>query len=240
MDQQKRRKLDNGRNDLSPKSGGSSVEWETSDGKFAISDRNFVLVGDKVVYPSNVPTKPDTNLRWIERIGTFYQPHASFIYEIIYQYTYKEPGFEYQWQYLPYAGHCLNRWMLYCVVSAVTPSFSNVVSVGDIVVKMNDESLLYKPGDKVEFPGLGTKLHDSLKSLKNPITLRFFRISGHTNNTLPSPAELGAVTFDKGTMHRFLVKVNIRGETSTVVLEASSTDPQVITFHDESATTINK
>jgi hypothetical protein len=197
------------------------------DSHFILSKKNFVLNSDKVIFPMNVPTKPDTNLRWIERIGTFYQPHASFVYEIIYQYTYKEPGFEYQWQYLPYSGHSLNRWMMYCVVSAVSPSFSNVVSIGDIVVKMNDESLLYKPGDKVDLKTIGTKLHDSLKTLKNPITLRFFRTSGHTNNTLPSPAELNAVTMDKGNMHRFLVKVNIRGDVSTVVLEASSTDPQV-------------
>lgn len=200
------------------------------DGRFDdyhVRQSNFVLDGKNIIYSAVAPGKPDYNLRWAERLTSVFLPASSFTFELIYPPKHVELGFSYQWQYLPYSLTTTNRYLMYCVVKEVASTYSSVIAVGDIILKINEEVTAYKPGDHVDKNSVKTKLNTALSSSQTASTIRFMRPSSSCNSNLPSVAEILLLVNEKSASARFHVKWVNRGNQLVTAVEPLSIENQV-------------
>lgn len=192
-----------------------------------IRQENFVLDGKNIIYSAIAPGKPDYNLRWAERLTSVFLPASSFTFELIYPPKHVELGFSYQWQYLPYSLTTTNRFLMYCVVKEVVAPYSSVIAVGDIILKINEEVTVYRPGDHVDKNTVKTKLNTTLSVSQTASTIRFMRPSSSCNSNLPSVAEILLLVNEKSSSARFHVKLMNRANQFVTVVEPLSIENQV-------------
>jgi C-terminal processing protease CtpA/Prc len=202
----KRARLDDASNEAS-----IPVEFDES---LVLEEHDFSVTHKPLVRHSVLPPKTEGNQRWMERIGSFYYPSASFVYEVNYNVQHKELGFSYQWQYLPYSARYSDRFLLYCIVSEVPANFTQVIAVGDIIVKVNDDPFFYLPGDSVDYSSLEKRLSNFVASAKTMTTIRFYRPGGANYSDLPSVIEIKLMAQEKSIpiIAKFLVKTSNKGE----------------------------
>lgn len=184
------------------------------DEKVVLSEEDFSVAHKPLVRHALLPNKTDTNLRWMERISSYFYPTASFVYEVNYNTQHKELGFEYQWQYLPFSARYPDRFLLYCIVSYVPANYTQVIAVGDIIVKVNDDPFFYLPGDSVDYSSLQNRLNQFVATAKTMTTIRFYRPGGANYSALPSAIEIKLMAQEKSipVIAKFLVKTNNKGE----------------------------
>jgi hypothetical protein len=223
-----------------PEMTNSAVTISESD--YVFPSKNSNPKENKLVYSTALPSKPDYNIRWIERVASYYIPSASFTFEVQYPNPKILPlGFTYQWQYLPYSVSS-PKCILICVVKTVTDAFSSAIAVGDIVLKFNDEVIVYKPGDSVPEEKLNTYFDDSFPVGRDPsstssssssssftpsASIRFLRPGSTCNNAIPSVAEILLLTTERSSGARFNVKMMIKEGHEFFSLELIQMDNQV-------------
>jgi hypothetical protein len=201
---------------------------EYTNEKTMIVESDYCYKGNHMVYSTSLPSKPDYNIRWTERVASYYIPSASFTYEVQYPNPKTLPlGFTYQWQYIPYSPSNPGKTILCCVVKAVHEPFQNSIIVGDIILKMNEELLVYKPGDAVDFQKLDLIFSETFKSLTGFCSIRFLRAGSTCSGSVPSVAEILLLVNEKSAGAKFNVKTIMKDNSETYGLELVQMDNQL-------------
>lgn len=188
-----------------------------------LSTEDLVLNGDHYIHTTGAPTKHNYNLRWYERLGSSCIPSASFSYEITFTPDVDDLFFTTQWQYLPYSVSRFDRYITYCVVKSVASPVASIVAEGDLVLKVNGQDLVQRPGDCSDLNDLASRLMQ-----RNTMrVVRFLRTSAHTHSSL-SVAEVLLYLEEKAVPAKFCCKYLTRTSANTKpVLESTFVDLQL-------------
>lgn len=183
----------------------------------------------RLIYSTALPSKPDYNIRWTERVASYYVPSASYTYEVQYSIPKHYPlGFTVQWQHIPYSHNTPHKTLLVCAVKTVSDHFHTAIAVGDIILKMNDETLVYKPGDPFNEKRLLTLFTpNGFNQLSNLTSLRFLRAGSTCNGCIPSVAEILLLLNEKHSGAKYNVKTNMKDGQEYYGLELIQMDNQV-------------
>jgi hypothetical protein len=201
----------------------------SNDQKVPLEEDLCYTKGSRIIHSTSLPSKPDNNMRWIERVASYFTPTASFTFEV----HYPNPkitniGFTWQWQYLPYSLSSPKS-ILICVVQSVSDAFSNAIAVGDIILKVNEEILVHKPGDSVDQKRISKKL-ENFRELAIPSTVRILRPCSGCANNLPSVAEILLLMQEKNVGAKFQIRSINKDDPNHVQADLSHTDNQVRVF----------
>jgi hypothetical protein len=185
---------------------------------------------DLWVCSSKIATKANLKLRWAERISSSHLPAASFTYEVTFP-SHGALGFEVRSRHIRQSEDS-DSWVECFVVMRVLPFFSNLIYPGDILLRLNGQSLLRKAvGGRYVEGALACE--EQLVAATAPLVLRIVRPGTSSLNFMPSPVELNLFQSDKHIAAKFLVTVEKaptgeaeskeKEEDSKMVVEASST-----------------
>lgn len=160
-----------------------------------------------------ISTKDNLKLRWLERLAAAHLPSANFIFEI----TFPDVD-SMRFVAIPRSIHYAedsDEFMECYVVQNVMPFFSNVLYSGDILLRVNGQSLLRKSlnGEFIDpqkssscFENIATAAQSSLAATPpSGVTIRFMRSGSASLNFTPSPAELNLLQVDKHIAAKLLV-----------------------------------
>lgn len=191
-----------------------------------LSDKSFTIDGEEILSSTILPNRPDYNLRWTERIGSYYLPNTSIIFDLAYPHPFPvDYGFSLNWQYLQYSKSTFDRTILYCVVKDVKLNLlSSVIYPGDIILKVNETQLTYKPGDELDPKKLSSQPKDLVVDQNQTnVVFRIFRPGGQL-----SVIELLLYAQEKASSAKVTVKMLIKSEQPSLGLDFSVDDKQVI------------
>jgi hypothetical protein len=201
---------------------------ELTNQRKVLLESDYCMDSDSIVYSTSLPSKPDYNLRWIERVASYYIPSASFTYEVQYPSPRTLPvGFAVQWQYIPYSAASPAKTILCCVVKSVQDAFQHSIMVGDVILKMNDEVLVYKPGDAVDKKKIDNLFTETFKSSISTNSIRFLRAGSTCNGCVPSVAEILLLINEKSVGAKYHVKMQTKDGQEAINLELIQMDNQV-------------
>lgn len=206
---------------------GEATDKETISGDEVVDDTPHYK--KRLIYSTTLPSKPDYNIRWTERVASYYVPSASYTYEVQYSIPKHYPlGFTVQWQHIPYSHNSPHKCILVCVVKSVSDHFHTAIGVGDILLKMNDEVLVYKPGDTFDEKRLLQLLTPKgFNQLSNLTSFRFLRAGSTCNGCIPSVAEILLLLNEKHANAKYNVKTNMKDNQEYYGLELIQMDNQV-------------
>lgn len=135
--------------------------------------------------------------RWIDRINTTYHPPSSFTFEISFHNS-NPLGLNLRPHFIPYSSSC--KLLGCCVILEVIPALEPYIHPGDILLKLNDASLLGDSSSSSFNFDSTTKL---ISQTTSPRIIKFMRISGLAYNLLPSPAEVILLAQDANVYAKF-------------------------------------
>lgn len=194
------------------------------------------------VFASPVPcfsrklsTKDNLKLRWMERISSSHLPSANFIFEV----TFPEVDamrFEAIARSIFYSEDS-DDFMECYIVKEVMPFFANVIYPGDILLRVNGQSLLRKSvnGEFIDpqkssscFENIASAALTSANATPSfGVTIRFMRTGSTSLNFTPSPAELNLFQVDKHIAAKFsVVKVTPTVAAGAATANATTNAPQ--------------
>ena len=193
-------------------------------------------------YSQKISTKANLKLRWTERISSSHLPSANFIYEVTFP-ELEALGFEAVPRSIYYSEDC-DDYMECYTVKAVLPFYSNVIYPGDLLLRVNGQSLLRKSvnGEFIDpqksntcfenialagqpstgftsssaFTSSALNTSSSSPTASAAITLRFMRNGSSSLNFSPSPAELNLFQVDKHIAAKYQVVKTVSGNENTV------------------------
>jgi len=164
-------------------------------------------------FSCKLSTKDNLKLRWVERISSSHLPSANFIFEV----TFPEVDamrFEAVARSIFYSEDS-DDFMECYIVKDVMPFFANVIYPGDILLRVNGQSLLRKSvnGEFIDpqkssscFENIASAAQTSANATPSfGVTIRFMRTGSTSLNFTPSPAELNLFQVDKHIAAKFLV-----------------------------------
>lgn len=164
-------------------------------------------------FSKKISTKDNLRLRWLERLASAHLPSANFIFEITFP-DVDSMRFEAIARSIHYAEDTTD-FMECFVVRNVMPFFSNILYNGDILLRVNGQSLLRKSvnGEFIDpqkssscFENISTAAQASLASTPpSGVTIRFMRSGSTSLNFTPSPAELNLFQVDKHIAAKLIV-----------------------------------
>jgi hypothetical protein len=129
--------------------------------------------------------------RWIDRINTSHYPPSSFTFEISFHNS-NPLGLNLRPHFIPFGN--VNKLLGCCVILEVIPALEAYIHPGDILLKLNDVSLLGGDSSSSSFNfDATTKL---ISATSSPRVIKFMRISGLAYNLLSSPAEVISLAED--------------------------------------------
>ena len=167
-------------------------------------------------FSHKLSTKDNLKLRWVERITSAHLPSANFIFEVTFP-DVDAMRFEAVTRSIYYSEDS-DDFMECCAVNEVMPFFSNVIYPGDILLRVNGQSLLRKSvnGEFID-PQKSSSCFENIASAataaanavpSSGVTIRFMRSGSTSMNFTPSPAELNLFQVDKHIAAKFnVVKV---------------------------------
>lgn len=169
-----------------------------------------------VYFTNKLSSKDNLKLRWVERITSSHLPSANFIFEVTFS-DVEAMQFEIVARNINYSEDS-DDFMECFAVSEVMPFFSNVIYPGDILLRVNGQSLLRKSvnGEFIDPQKSSSCLENIVTAATtsanaNPpsgVTIRFMRTGSTSLNFTPSPAELNLFQVDKHIAAKFnVVKV---------------------------------
>jgi hypothetical protein len=167
-------------------------------------------------FSSKLSTKDNLKLRWVERISSSHLPSANFIFEV----TFPEVD-AMRFEAVPrsiFYSEDSDDFMECYIVKDVMPFFANVIYPGDILLRVNGQSLLRKSvnGEFIDpqkssscFENIASAAQTSANATPSfGVTIRFMRTGSTSLNFTPSPAELNLFQVDKHIAAKFsIVKV---------------------------------
>jgi hypothetical protein len=148
---------------------------------------------------SFVPNKVDVNRIWSDRVESCYHASATFAYEVTVPHQ-KSLGLNLK----PHTLNCSigagTKRKLGCVivVDAAQPLFP-IVYHGDILLRVNDVSLITAPHEEFNFE----KTAKAITSATAPRTLRFMRPAGLASNMYPSAIEVLLLSTESSVIAKF-------------------------------------
>jgi hypothetical protein len=158
-----------------------------------------------------LPGKADVNRRWPERLTTSFFPTAAFAYEVTFTHQ-SSLGLQLRPLMLTYSVAGGKRTLGCCVVIDSSQSPSPLVQAGDILVSVNEMSLIGSHPltnfDQRDVPG-GFSFDASVKAIsqaKAPRTIRFLRTAGLSVNQQLSPAEASLLVSDHHPIAKYTVE----------------------------------
>ena len=158
-----------------------------------------------------LPGKADVNRRWPERLTTSFFPTAAFAYEVTFTHQ-SSLGLQLRPLMLTYSVAGGKRTLGCCVVIDSSQSPSPLVQAGDILVSVNEQSLIGSHPqanfDQRDFAG-GFSFDASVKAIsqaKAPRTIRFLRTAGLSVNQQLSPAEASLLVSDHHPIAKYTVE----------------------------------
>jgi hypothetical protein len=172
-----------------------------------------LVTAPAVYFSHKLSSKDDLKLRWVERITSSHLPSANFIFEV----TFSDVGsmkFEMVARNINYSEDS-DDFMECFAVSEVMPFFSNVIYPGDILLRVNGQSLLRKSvnGEFID-PQKSSSCIENIVAAATAsanavppsgVTIRFMRTGSTSLNFTPSPAELNLFQVDKHIAAKFNV-----------------------------------
>lgn len=204
------------------------------DEKIIVGSNDMVIGNGAPIHCYAVSNKPDPNLRWIERVGSYFAPTAACTYEIVYPNPSQKEvsfGFTLQWQRLPYSIRNPNRWLLYCTIASVNSDYSSIISKGDILLKVDDKCMFYQPGEAVDYDTLGSKLQGITSA---SAVVRILRPAAASANMTLSPIEIISYAVEKTATARFQAASKMSKDGSLrPTLENTAVEAQVKHSHSK-------
>jgi hypothetical protein len=186
-------------------------------------------------FSNKLSTKDNLKLRWTERITSSHLPSANFIFEVTFV-DVDSMRFEAIARSIHYSEDT-DDFMECYAVNDVMPFFSNVIYPGDILLRVNGQSLLRKSvnGEFIDpqkssscFENIATAAVASSNAVPTSgVTIRFMRTGSTSMNFTPSPAELNLFQVDKHIAAKFnVIKVQPAKPVSAVPKPPSDPAPQ--------------
>lgn len=146
---------------------------------------HYADLSNSIISSPSFPSKTDNNRKWVDRLSGSHLPSAAFCYEITF--NHQNPlGLNLRPHLLPYSSGSGRRSLGCCVVIDASPLLSPVIASGDILLKVNDISLLSSSTDGFNFEATTR----CITTAQAPRTIRFMRVAGSCHNVIPSPAEV--------------------------------------------------
>lgn len=184
-----------------------------------------------VYFTNKLSSKDNLKLRWVERITSSHLPSANFIFEVTFS-DVEAMKFEIVARNINYSEDS-DDFMECFAVSEVMPFFSNVIYPGDILLRVNGQSLLRKSvnGEFIDPQKSSSCLENIITaattsanaSPPSGVTIRFMRTGSTSLNFTPSPAELNLFQVDKHIAAKFnVVKVTPQGAPHTLKAQNDS------------------
>lgn len=169
-----------------------------------VKSPSFDMITPMVLSSGFPSAKAEFNRRWFERTSTSYLPSASFSYEITFQYQ-NSLGLNLKPYAINYSIGGGGRYIGCCVVmDALNAPIATIVQPGDILLKINESSLLMNQIEGFSFETI-TKI---IAASTTPRTIRFMRPAGSSPNLFPSPIEIMLLHNEPHTSAKYNITTN--------------------------------
>lgn len=229
----------------------SQVDLNNISSDLNFNNSNYLIVNsssNSLTNPSLISSGSMPHLRWNERISSSFIPSVSYIYEVHYtNLSPKSHGFTWQWQYLPFSSHNLARNLIYCVVKSIDYNYGSSLTVGDIILKVNDTKMILNSNEEKNILIYNNLLKNffnsnmasrssanltALATASNPnnpganLSIKFLRSSSTSSSSIPSASELLLFSQEeKSVAIKFTMKNSI--ETNKFFLDVINFEAQV-------------